>query len=283
MRLPLPVAATRTLSETAGRRPLNIAHRGASDEAPENTLAAIRRAIGHGADMVEVDVQRTRDGALVLMHDTTLVRTTDVREVFPGRGPWRVADFTYDELRRLDAGSWKGRAFAGEPVATLAEALEVISASDAGLLLELKAPDLYPGVVADVVAALRNHHDFVGSAASTGRLVVQSFGFAAMKEHKTQAPEIPVGLLGLPPRQHLPALATWANQVNPSHLAVDRAYADEVHRLGMRCLVWTVNHSYLMRRALRAGVDGVITNRPTVLGGVLAAREAAGTSPGRVA
>jgi glycerophosphoryl diester phosphodiesterase len=233
--------------------------------------------------MVEVDVQRTRDGALVLMHDTTLVRTTNVREVFPGRGPWRVADFTLDELRRLDVGSWKGGAFAGEPVATLTDALEVISASGAGLLLELKAPDLYPGVVSDVVATLRERPDIVGSAAATGRLVVQSFSFAAMKEHKTQAPEIPVGLLGLPSRQNLPALGTWADQVNPSHFAVDRAYVDLVHRLGMRCLVWTVNHSYLMRRALRAGVDGVITNRPAVLGGVLTGRSATGAGDGRVA
>lgn len=286
MRLPLPVATARTSAQTTSetrRRPLNIAHRGASDDAPENTLAAIRRAIALGADMVEVDVQRTRDGELVLLHDTTLLRTSDVREVFPTRDPWRVADFTYDELRRLDAGSWKGSAFDGEPIATLAETLEVISASDAGVLVELKAPDLYPGVVSDVVAALRKHPDLVGSAASAGRLVVQSFDFAAMKEHKTLAPEIPVGLLGLPARQYLPALGSWADQVNPHHLAVDRAYVDEVHRLGMQCHVWTVNHSYLMRRVLRAGVDGVITNRPTVLGGVIPTREVAGMVGGRVA
>jgi glycerophosphoryl diester phosphodiesterase len=95
-----------------------------------------------------------------------------------------------------------------------------------------------------------------------------------MKELKTQVPEIPVGLLGAPSRANLPALATWADQVNPSHLSVDRAYVDEVHRLGMNCLVWTVNHSYLMRRALRAGVDGVITNRPAALRGLLLSREA---------
>lgn len=282
MRLPLPGPATRTPSRTV-RRPLNIAHRGASDDAPENTLAAIRRAVCHGADMIEVDVQRTRDGALVLLHDTTLVRTTNVREVFPGRGPWRVADFTRDELARLDAGSWKGSEFAGETVPTLTEALEVISPSGSGLLLELKAPELYPGVVSDVVAGLREHPDLVASARSKGRLVVQSFGFAAMKELKTLAPEVPVGLLGHPARENLPALGSWADQVNPNHFAVDRAYVDEVHRLGMECLVWTVNHSYLMRRALRAGVDGVITNRPTVLGRALTGRDAAGPNPGRVA
>lgn len=273
MRLPLPVATARTTSRTTSetrRRTVNVAHRGASDDAPENTLAAIRRAIALGADMVEVDVQRTRDGELVLLHDTTLVRTTDVREVFPSRGPWRVADFTYDELRRLDAGSWKGRAFAAERIPTLTDAVETVGESPTGLLLELKTPELYPGVVSDVVSTMRAVPGYVESAAAAGRLVVQSFSFAAMKEHKTQAPDVPVGLLGLPARANLPALGSWADQVNPSHLTVDRAYVDELHRLGMRCLVWTVNHSYLMRRALRIGVDGVITNRPGVLGGVLA-------------
>ena len=101
MRLPIRVAdRTRDHAAQPGHRPaprsrvLTIAHRGASADAPENTLAAVRRAVAVGADLVEVDVQRTRDGALVLMHDTTLTRTTDVRRVFPHRAPWRVADFT---------------------------------------------------------------------------------------------------------------------------------------------------------------------------------------------
>jgi glycerophosphoryl diester phosphodiesterase len=104
MRLPMP---TNTLRRFDGldRQPLTIAHRGASAEAPENTLAAVRRAVELGADAVELDVQRSRDGALNVMHDTTLERTTSVRQAFPGRAPWRVADFNLDEIRRLDAGS----------------------------------------------------------------------------------------------------------------------------------------------------------------------------------
>ena len=90
--------------------------------------------------------------------------------------------------------------------------------------------------------------------------------------HKTQAPTIPVGLLGTPGRANLPALATWADQINPSHHSVDSAYVDRVHRLGMECLVWTVNRGAGMERALRLGVDGIITNRPDVLGRALRAR-----------
>jgi len=279
VRLPLPVATKRRSSDPISpqhrprerRHALNVAHRGASEEMPENTLGAIRRAVEVGADMVEIDVHRSKDGAVVLMHDTTLARTTDAQRVFPGRGPWRVGDFTLDELKRLDAGSWKSPDLAGEPVPTLTEALELVSRSRTGLLLELKAPEQYPGIVSDVVMAMREVPGALG-AAEAGQLVVQSFNYAAMKEHKTREASVPVGLLGTPARANLPALGTWADQVNPSHLSVDKAYVDQVHDLGMACFVWTVNHAPTMRRALRLGVDGVITNRPRSFGRVRAGR-----------
>ena len=83
----------------------NIAHRGASGTTPENTLTAIQRGVEIGADFVEVDVQRSADGELILFHDPTLERTTDVEEVFPQRLPYRTGDFTLTELRQFDAGS----------------------------------------------------------------------------------------------------------------------------------------------------------------------------------
>jgi len=269
MRLSLPVASKHL---TAGRtRPVaSVAHRGASAAYPENTLSAVREAIACGADLVELDLQRSRDGALVMMHDKTLTRTTNAQQVFPSRGPWRVADFTHDELIRLDAGSWKSGEFAGEQVPTLDQVIEVVRDSDTGLLLELKAPELYPGIVSDVVTTMAAEPGYVDSAVASGRLVVQSFNVAAMKDHKTQAPEVPVGLLGAPPVANLPVLATWADQVNPNHLSIDHRYVDQVHRLGMDCLVWTVDWVPAMRRALGLGVDGVITNRPDLLARLLA-------------
>ena len=109
-----------------------IAHRGASSEAPENTLAAVRRAVQLGADMVEVDVQRTCDGVLVLMHDATLTRTTDAADVLPDRAPWSVADLAYAEVRRLDAGRWMSPRFAGERVPTLVEVLRLLDGTGRG-------------------------------------------------------------------------------------------------------------------------------------------------------
>ena len=274
MRLPLTLSrstGTPTTSTTRPRRTLGVAHRGASVAAPENTLAAVRAAAALGADMVEVDVRRTRDGALVLLHDATLTRTTDASTVLPGRGPWRVADLTLAELRRLDAGRTHSRVHAGEPVPTLADVLDLAGDLGVGVQLELKAPSTYPGIVGDLLAELR-----AWVVRSTGRrlppLVVQSFEVVAMKELATRAPHVRVGVLGTPPLSHLPVLAGWAHQVNPRHVTADRAYVDRVHALGMQCLVWTVDRPWAMRRAVRLGVDGVITNRPDLLRSVLDGR-----------
>lgn len=274
MRLPLlPLTLPRSTRTTTRAlappaRPLDVAHRGASVAAPENTLAAVRAAAALGADMVEVDVRRTRDGALVVLHDATLDRTTDAPRVLPSQAPWRVADLTLDEVRRLDAGSGHSPVHAGEPVPTLAEVLDLAGDLGLGVQLELKSPSSSPGMADDVLADLRSW--VVRSAGrSLPPLVVQSFDVAGLKELATRAPHVRVGVLGTPPPSHLPVLAGWAHQVNPRHVTVDRAYVDRVHDAGMGCLVWTVDRPWAMRRALRLGVDGVITNRPDLLRSVL--------------
>ena len=106
-----------------------VAHRGSSFEMPENTLAAVQEGIADNADFVEIDVQRSKDGELVVIHDNTLTRTTNVEEVFPDRPSYRVGDFTLAELKQLDAGSWKGSEFAGEQIPTLQEVLDALRPS----------------------------------------------------------------------------------------------------------------------------------------------------------
>jgi len=252
---------TTTLRRSPTPRPLTIAHRGASFAAPENTLAAVRRAVELGADMVEVDVQRTKDGVLVLLHDPTLTRTTDATRVFRRRGPWRVADFTYDELRQLDAGFWHSRRHVGERIPTLAQTLGLVSGTGVGLQVELKTPHRYPGIVDDLIAVLEDAGPIVAAGGPQG-VVVQSFHHASMEELKARMPCMRVGLLGTPAATHLRLLGTWADQVNPYHRTVDREYVAAVHDAGMTCHVWTVDRVSSQRRALGLGVDGVITNRP---------------------
>ncbi|TDD37024.1 glycerophosphodiester phosphodiesterase [Nonomuraea terrae] len=253
-----PALAT-TTSAAAGVT--NVAHRGASAYAPENTIAAFELAGEQGADMFELDVQETKDHELVLMHDTTLARTTDAEQVFPGRSPWNVGDFTLDQIRRLDAGSWKSADYEGERVPTLGEALRMMDGSDMGLLLEVKSPDLYPGIEERIAAELRRHSSWLAA----GRVVVQSFDWDSMRTFDRLMPDVPVGLLGTPSTGQLSGLAGFAEQINPQYGTLTAAYVRRVHRLGMDILTWTVDDPDAMRRVIGYGVDGVITNRPDVL------------------
>ena len=265
----LSVGAAPSASASESDDVINAAHRGASQSTPENTLAAFRAGTEQGADLIEIDVQRSADGELVVIHDTNLTRTTNAEDLFPDRAPWNVRDFTAAEMQTLDAGSWKGAQFTGEKLPTFTEAIEVIRKSGSGMLLEIKAPELYTGIEAEISSALRESRGYVQSAVGQDKLVVQSFNFDSMKTFTELEPTVPVGLLGTPRIDQLPELATWADQVNPHHTSIDAAYVAEVHRLGMDVLVWTVNSEADMVRAIELGVDGVITNRPDVLNTLL--------------
>lgn len=249
-----------------------VAHRGAKYFAPENTLVAVRAGINRGADMIEVDVRRTKDDRLVLLHDSDLRRTTNVEKVFPKRKSYDVARFTYPDIRRLDAGTWKRKKYAGEKVPTLAQAVRLVRSERAGLLLELKSPKLYPGIQKDVSKALRDIDGYLGWAVRNDRLTVQSFDIEAANAFKQIEPRIPVAVLGTPAAVDLPTLAQWADEVSARHKTVDAAYVAAVHAAGMDCSVWTVNTEDNMNASLDKGVDGVVTNRVGMLGRVLQAR-----------
>nr|WP_269449720.1 glycerophosphodiester phosphodiesterase family protein [Auraticoccus cholistanensis] len=242
-----------------------IAHRGSSGIAPENTLAAVHAAVRQGADMVENDIHRTADGELVVVHDATLSRTTDVEQVFPDRAPWRVGDLTLAEIRRLDAGSWFAEEFAGERVPTLQEWLDAVG-TRSGMLLEVKAPALYPGIEHQLDQVLRSlpHHE---ESTRAGRMVVQSFDHGWLRRYAELAPEMTVGALfaARPGVEDIAAAAGWAHQVNPGLEVLDEATVTAVHDHGLAINVWTVDDGRAMRRARAWGVDGIITNYPQVL------------------
>ena len=249
-----------------------IAHRGASGDAPENTVPAVRLARAQHADAVENDIQRTRDGALVVLHDRSLDRTTDVALRFPDRAPWHVADFTLAEVQSLDAGSWFDTRFAGAQVPTLAEwALAVGDRTE--MLLEVKRPGLYPGIATDLAAELAAVTS-LRRAVSQQRVVVQSFNHDWLARLKELAPGVPVGLLfgSMPTGAQVRAAATWADQVNPALKVSTRRLVRAAHDLDLRVNVWTVNAPDAMRRALRIGADGIITNHPHLLATVGARR-----------
>nr|WSW69860.1 glycerophosphodiester phosphodiesterase family protein [Streptomyces sp. NBC_00995] len=250
--------------------PLVIAHRGASAYAPENTLAAVDKADVLGFDWVENDVQLTRDGVLVVIHDTSLKRTTDAEEVFPGRAPWAVKDFTAAEIARLDAGSWFGPLYAGARVPTLRQYLHRVGRNDQSLLLEIKSPETYPGIEQATLRVLRQE-GWLDRRHVRSRLVIQSFGAASVRKVHEQRPDVVTGFLGTPAVADLPSYAEFTDQINPAHTSVSGEYVAAVHALKgphdkrLRVSVWTVDDAAQARRVAGYGVDGIITNAPDVV------------------
>ncbi|NJQ02184.1 glycerophosphodiester phosphodiesterase [Streptomyces zingiberis] len=261
--------------------PVVVAHRGASGYAPENTLAAADKADELGTLWVENDVQRTRDGALVVIHDTTLARTTNVEEVFPDRAPWNVADFTLREIRQLDAGSWFSAEYAGERIPTLREFLRTLTRNRQNLLLETKAPELYPGIERQILRELR-WTGWLSPYHVRSKLIVQSFSAESVKAVHEQRPDVKTGFLGTPAVADLPAYAEFTDQINPSFRTVTAEYVAAVHRLKgahgkpLELLTWTVNDGPTAASLAGLGVDGIITNHPDVVAKAVGGRTAAG-------
>lgn len=190
-------------------RKVNVAHRGASAYAPEHTLASYRLALEQGADFVEQDLAVTKDGILVCLHDPTLERTTNVEEMYPDRATtvtwegktvkaWLANDFTLDEIKRLDAGSWFDSTFSGERVPTFDEAVTLVKGR-AGLFPELKTPEVYVGRAVDfetMVAAALDKHALRGPRADPKTpVILQTFSESSAKKLAAIRVGVPVVLL----------------------------------------------------------------------------------------
>lgn len=259
-----------------------IAHRGSSVAAPENTLAAIERAIADAAHYVEIDVRVTADGEAVLYHDRSLQRLTgDSRN---------VRDLTLEELREFDVGSWFGDAFVGERIPTLGEAFEA-TRGHSGLMIDMK-PD--PGEEAALVAAVINALKQEAEArqqclarataaqamncgdpdvAKETRLAVMST--RVMEMVKEQEAELRVTLLaqlvmpGTLDRRGFDALGLRHNRITETEIRLARELGYEIH-------AWTVNDQARMSQMIDLGVDAIITDHPDRLAELIEARRELG-------
>jgi len=235
-------------------RPIVIAHRGGALEVPENTMAAFRHAIHIGMRFVELDVQMTRDGELVVIHDETLDRTTT--------GVGLVSGYTLDEVRRFDAGVKFGPQFAGEVVPTLREVLELCVENGVGVVIELKALELNPGME-EKVAALIGEMWLRGAE----NLWCISFDHAAIRRMRALDAALPLGYLYLPTTENFAEADDVVQAVCP-YFELCLQHPEQVeraHGLGKFVFVYTVNDAGDMRRLAQVGVDGMVTDRPTLL------------------
>ena len=257
---------------------LNIAHRGARSLAPENTMAAAQAALETGADLWETDVAVTSDGRLILFHDDSLKRTTDAQQRFPERSPWTFTTFTFSEIRQLDAGSWftktdpfgqiaagavspsQQKAFQGEKVPTVEEALVFTQESDFRINLELKrlpAPMQDFPVVERVLAMIEK------LKIDTHRVIISSFNHAWLKEVQKRNSGIEVqALIGYYTTEPLDWGDMEFRTYNARSTLIDEATIKEVVKKGITVNLFTVNEEEDMRRFTAAGAEGLITDFP---------------------
>ena len=262
-----------------------IAHRGASGYAPEHTAAAYTLAMDQKADFVEQDLGVTKDGRLICIHDDSLERTTNVADVFPdratadprlrGRGngkTWLLADFTLEEVKRLDAGKWYKPEFAGAKLLTFEEAIDMVRARPGfGMYPELKSPQLYKSRGIDQVKL------FVDVVRKTGLnspeslkktpVIIQSFDEEAIRRVAVDLPTIPRVFLTSKDDDvtdaRLSELAKFSTGIAPEKFVIAR-HADMVARARAAHLTVT---SWTFRAEMKhflydLGIDALFTNNP---------------------
>jgi glycerophosphoryl diester phosphodiesterase len=228
-----------------------VAHRGAGKLAPENTIAAFRLGAEHGYRMFECDVKLSADGVPFLMHDATLERTTN--------GVGTGGDQPWDQLARLDAGSWHSRAYAGEPLPTFGNVARFCLASRYFLNIEIKPT---PGVEEQTGRVVADHAARLWAGQDVPPLLT-SFRPESLLGAMQAQPQLPRGLLvdslwegWWHYAQQLQCVAIVCN-----HAVWDRALVAQVQGAGMRCLSYTVNDEWAAERLIALGTDGIITDR----------------------
>ncbi len=231
-----------------------IAHRGASHEHPEHTIEAYRQAIADGADALECDVRLTADHRLVCVHDRRVERTSD------GRGV--VSEMTYEELRALDFGAWKGSGHAGARVLLFEDLVKEALAAPypVGLAVETKHPTRAGGRLEAELASLLGEYGLADG--SSGRVEVMSFSRTALTRMHRLAPGLPA--VYLIERRVRPVRPPYAGHAGPGIELVrrDPGLVARLKAKGLRVRVWTVDEPEDVELCVRLGVDTLITNRP---------------------
>ncbi|MDB5263030.1 MAG: hypothetical protein JWQ14_2311 [Adhaeribacter sp.] len=240
-----------------------IAHRGASDGAPENTLAAVKKALQSKAAVIEIDVHQTKDAEVVLMHDVSVNRTTN--------GHGQIAHLTLTEIKKLDAGLWFDSVYRQERVPTLAETLQLVKGRKK-LLIEIKKgrDEFYPGLEDKVLAIIQEHK-------ARDWCIIQSFYDPVLEkiwnsEYAVPTHKLIVGKVPLIPL-YFDHRLRWGNfdkydraiAINANQYFTTRGFVKELHNSGFKTYPWTVDNPEAINRLLSIGADGIITNNVSTL------------------
>ena len=236
-----------TLSHLAADTEIT-AHRGGAWKAPENTISALQYTIDSGADYAEIDVQETKDGELILLHDDSLKRTAGVKK--------NVWDMTLKQVEKLDAGANFHKKFRGEKIPEFTEALKFCKGR-LDLNIEIKYNGKNKGIVNKVVRAIKENH-------FEDHCVVTSMNYQFLKQIKKTAPEIRTGYIMTMTYGGVQGMEA-ADFFSVKHTYVDEKFVTQAHALGKEVHVWTVNYKGDAKRMLDMGVDNIITDDPIMV------------------
>lgn len=238
-----------SLQLTLFHKPTITAHRGLSVKAPENTLYAFSDAIDAGADMIELDVQQTKDGVLVVLHDQNLRRTTGVKK--------NIWDVTYDEIRDLDAGSWFDPAYANARIPTLEETLQFVDGR-IRLNIEIKPTEHTSPTLEQDVA------DLITTYGYTDNCWVTSFSYGSLKRIKEANPDIRTGYIMSVAYGQFYSLK-YADAFSLNKVFVTSQVVNSAHQAGKQVFAWTVNSVSEVRSLCNLHVDSIITDDPVMV------------------
>ncbi|KAA3618103.1 MAG: glycerophosphodiester phosphodiesterase [Calditrichaeota bacterium] len=233
--------------------PIICAHRGASGYAPENTMAAFQMAIDLQTDMIEFDVQQTRDKKLYIMHDEKVRRTTN--------GKKKLWQLTGKELEKLDAGSWFAKKFTGERVPEFDSVLK-LAKGKVKLNIEVKCNGKQDNMLEQVIEKIQ----------ATGfekDCVLTSFDFFVIDQIKSLAPELEVGYVFSKQGLRAKSFKAPVDVLSVHFTLITRKFMRKARKAGKKVFVWTVNNKWLMHRMCKMGVDGIITDYPDRLATVI--------------
>lgn len=233
-----------------GEGPYAVSHRGAAAIAPENTLSGVKAGVKSGAPFIEVDVRMTKDGVLVLMHDSTIDRTTG--------GSGKLSSLTWSDINTLDAGAWFGEEFTNEPIPRLDTVLEYMKGKPSTLVIEVKSPGSYPRIETNLTASLRHY-------GMESDVVIISFDTQWIKRAARLMPEASFGVLYIYPFS-LPSdkKIEYVSVFWPA-LVLDPTLVWRIKLGGFKVWAWNVDSRLVAKFLTWKGVQGLTLDRPYLL------------------
>ncbi len=232
-----------------------VAHRGLSSKYPENTLIAYEAALQLNIDYLEIDIHKTADDKLVVIHDDSVDRTSN--------GTGKIKDYTMEQLQQLDYGLWKGESFRGQTILEFKDVLKLVKQYSKKLLIEIKKPEQYPGIEQLLLKQLKE------AQVQSSNIVIQSFDIESIKKIYETGVNYKLGVLISAKkywyrRPNFKKIATFAHFLNPNYKLVTTKFVATAHKYNLEVMPYTVNDKVISAKLIKSNIDGIITDAPDI-------------------